>query len=68
MTDHTEGNCKDCKRIITSLYLAKESNPVQDLFKDMEKYLHNILEDDDPDTVRCKDDNNNARRKDTSYK
>ena len=55
MTDHTKGNCKECKRIVTAPSLPNENNVVHDPLHDMEKFLHNILEDNNTDTVYCKD-------------
>ena len=65
MTDHTKGNCKDCERIVIAPGLVNENNLIHDPLQDMEKYLHNILEDNDPDTVDCKDRYNDALMKNT---
>ena len=52
--EHNKWDCKDCERIVKAPSLPIENNVVHDPLEDMEKYLHNILEDDDLDTVDCK--------------
>ena len=51
--------CEDCARINTALFLENEMTST-DPITDMEKYLHKILDSDDPETMESKCDHNNA--------
>ena len=51
--------CEDCERINTAPFLENEMTST-DQITDMEKYLHKILDSDDPETMESKCDHNNA--------
>ena len=53
-------NSEDCKRIVTTPSLQTDVNNDNNPIQEMEKYMHNILEDDDPETVKFKDEYNEA--------
>ena len=46
---------QDCERIITAPSLQTEDSLANNPLEDIEKYMHNILEDNDPDTIECRD-------------
>ena len=45
--------CEDCDRINTAPFLENEMTSA-DPITDMEKYLHKILDTDDPETIELK--------------
>ena len=56
----TRGDCKDCKdgdRMNTAPFLENEITRA-DPITDMENYLHTILDNNDPETMKYKCDHN----------
>ena len=51
--------CDDCDRVKSSPYIASDTNH-SDPIKEMERYIHNITDADDSDTIESKLDHNSA--------
>ena len=51
--------CDDCDRVKLSPYIASNTNH-SDPIKEMERYIHNITDADDLDTIESKHDHNSA--------
>ena len=51
--------CDDCDRVKSSPYIDSETNH-SDPIKEMERYIHNITDADDLDTIESKHDHNSA--------
>ena len=57
---YNKDECKDCDRIVTAPSLQTELSLGDDLTGDIEQLVHTIQDDDDPDTIKCKDNYNKA--------
>ena len=57
---HSEDECKDCERIVTTPSLQTELSLSDNPLEEMEQYVHTVLDDDDPDIIECKDIYNQA--------
>ena len=53
--------CKDCNRIVTAPSLQTELSLGDNLTGDIEQLVHTIQDDDDPDTIECKNNYNEAQ-------
>ena len=53
---HNEGECQDCERIFIAPSLQTDVSNGDNPNQEMEKYIHDILQDDDPETIDHKDE------------